>query len=139
MVRNFKRAVTVLVILILAASTFAFAAANTIERSNLGYKASVVTGYTITDIRYDLLDTDLTKVKAVIFSLTPVVPNDAAPVLVKISTVVGPPQNFGTSTCVVSGASPTWTATCTFGTPVNDIDLVTLDIIASSSANLSDT
>ena len=54
MVRNFKRSLTVLVILILAASTYAFAAANTIENSAVGYAANVVGGYTVTSVEYDL-------------------------------------------------------------------------------------
>jgi hypothetical protein len=139
MVRTFKVMLVALVVLVLAGSAYAFAAANTIAKSNAGYLASGVSGYAVAGIVYDLNTTTPTQLDKIIFTLAPIAPNDAAPVTVKISTVTGT-KNFGTSECVVSGSSTPWTVTCTFGTvetpaAINFADVVALDVIASSSAN----
>ncbi len=138
MVRNFKRAVTVLVILILAAATYAFAAANTIQSSNAGYKASDISGYAISSVTYDLGAADPTKLVGISFKVTAIDSSGNVPVVVKISTtgtIAVPAQNFTTSTCVVSGAVSPWQVICTF-TAAGGIDLITvtaLDIVVSSS------
>jgi hypothetical protein len=128
-----------LVVLVLAGSAYAFAAANTIAKSNAGYLASEVSGYAVAGIVYDLNVDDPTKLDKIIFTLAPISPNDAAPVTVKISTVTGT-KNFAGSACVVTGSSSPWTATCTFksgetNTPINLSDVAALDVIASSSSN----
>lgn len=139
MVRTFKVMLVALVVMVLAGSAYAFAAANTIAKSNAGYLASGVSGYDVAGIVYDLNVDDPTKLDKIIFTLAPISPNDAAPVTVKISTVTGT-KNFATSECVVTGSTTPWTATCTFGTvalpvAVNLADVVALDVVASSSAN----
>ena len=54
MFRNFKVLLIVLVVIVAAAGAYAFAAANTVEDSAAGYKASTVSGYAVTDLVYDL-------------------------------------------------------------------------------------
>jgi hypothetical protein len=129
-----------LVVLVLAGSAYAFAAANTIVKSNAGYLASVVSGYDVAGVVYDLKASDPTKLEKIIFTLAPITPNNAAPVTVKISTTGTETQQFGTSECVVTGSSTPWTATCTFGTVASPVaididDVVSLDVVASSSVN----
>ena len=60
MFRNFKVLLIVLVVIVIAGSAYAFAAANTVPDSAAGYKANVVPGYTVTNIVYDLDATDPT-------------------------------------------------------------------------------
>jgi hypothetical protein len=135
MVRNFKRSLTLLVILILVAATYAFAAANTIALSAVGFKAQTITGYAITDIVYDLNVADPTKLDKIIFSIAPTTVGDPKPVVVLISTTATGSENYATSTCVISLAASPYLSTCTFTAPINVSAVVQLDIIASSSAN----
>ena len=139
MLRKSKRIVlSLLVILVLTASTYAFAAANTIPDSAAGYAAESVPGYTISNIQYDLLDSNPTKLKAIIFNINPTGGSVVPAVTVKISTTVV--QDFTTSVCVLTVSGTL--ATCTFGggTPVaiNVADVVQLDIVATSSTNATD-
>ena len=54
MVRNIRVLFIVLVVLFIAGSTYAFAAANTVPATKLGDGTGTVTGYTITAIAYTL-------------------------------------------------------------------------------------
>jgi len=137
MVRNFKRSIIVLVVLILVASTFAFANANTIALSAIGYKAQAITGYAVSAIVYDLVDGTPTTVSKINFTIAPATVGDPKPAVVKISTTGVGLENFATSTCVAGGAAgdANWPVVCTFTAPINVIDIAHLDIIASSSAN----
>lgn len=126
MARTFKIMLVALVILVLAGSAYAFAAANTIEASNAGYKASTVSGYAITNIVYGL-NTDPTKLDTITFAIAPIAPNTAAAQTVMISTTTV--QDFTTSTCVVD----TGVATCTFTAPINVDAVAALDIVANSN------
>lgn len=126
-----------LIVLIIAGSTYAFAAQNTIALSAAGYKAQVISGYAVSDIIYDLTTGDPTKLSKIIFTISPITAGDPAPVTVLISTTAV--QGFTSSECVVVGAGP-YTATCTFGTvavpaPINVIDVTKLDIVITSSTN----
>jgi hypothetical protein len=131
MFRNFKVLLIVFVAIVVAGSAYAFAAANTIAVSGAGYKDSVVSGYAVTNVIYDL-DTDPTKLEKIIFDIAPIAPNTAAAVVVKISTAAI--QDFTTSTCVISGTT-TIIATCTFTSAIDVADVVALDVVASSSSN----
>lgn len=133
MVRTFKVMLVALVVLVIAGSAYAFAAANTIAESNAGYKASEVSGYAVTNVVYDLNTADPTKLDKIIFDIAPIAPNTVEPVTVKISTTTS--QDFTTSTCVVTKPDTTSIATCTFSTAIDVDAVVALDIVASSSIN----
>ena len=135
MARKFKGFLSVLVILVLAASTYAFAAANIVPDSAAGYKASAVPGYTISNIVYDLNTANPTKLDKIIFNIAPTT-GTAAAVTVKISVTAV--QDFTTTECVVTLAGTL--VTCTFGTVAvpaafDVANVVQLDIVATSSAN----
>jgi 2-methylisocitrate lyase-like PEP mutase family enzyme len=134
MARTFKVVLVALVVLALAGSAYAFAAANTIAVSGAGYKASTIGGYAVTNVVYDLNDTDPTKLSKVIFDIAPVEPNTAKAVTVKISTTISSAPNYTASTCVITGTSPV-VATCSFTADIDVDDVVALDIAASSSLN----
>lgn len=133
MSNTLKLLVIGLVVAVIAGSAYAFAAQNTVANPGAaGYKANVVPGYTITNVVYDLNASDPTKLDKVIFDIDPT-SGSAEAVTVKIS--VTSTQDFTTSTCVISGTAPDTLATCTFTTPVDLVNVVALDIVASSSTN----
>jgi hypothetical protein len=129
MFRNFKALLFVFAILVIAGSTYAFAAQNTIADSAGGYKASVVPGYAVTNIVYDLDATDPTTVDAITFDIAPS-SGSAAAALVKVQTVDG-----GTwKDCTLSGAGPSKAATCTYGSLLL-VDVTALNVVASSTTD----
>ena len=147
MFRNLKRAVMVLVILVLAASTYAFAAANTVAPSNLGVGSDPVMGYAVSNIVYDLNQSvDPVTVYAISFRLTTLdvvsaVP--APPVFVSINTAApaAVPVWSATAVCsngiVADAAVPPlfWTVTCTMAVQPTVLGVLSLEVLASSSLN----
>jgi hypothetical protein len=129
MFRNFKVVLLVLAFLVIGGSAFAFAAQNTIAESAGGYKASVVSGYAVTNIVYDLDATDPTIVDAITFDIAPS-SGSAAAALVKVQTASG-----GTWTdCTLSGAGPSKSATCTYGSLQLE-NVTALNVVASSTTD----
>ena len=153
MLRKPKKAfLALLVIFILLSSTYAFANANTIQKSNLGFKASPVTGYAISNIAYNLDNDDPTLLSTITFNIVPIAPNDRPPLLLAISTartaevvenltanppisaIAAAPADWEDWSCGISGASPTWVGTCVVADPGIDVGLVySLDVVVSSS------
>jgi hypothetical protein len=133
MFRNFKVLLSVLVVIVVAASGFAFAAANSVPDTNAGYGVSVVSGYTVSNIIYDYTAATPTTLDSIHFTLTSDGVSNLQKPEVQISTTAGvAAADFATSTCSVSATSP-WVATCTFGTAINVADVVALNVLASSS------
>ena len=131
MARTFKVMLVALVVLVLAGSVYAFAAANTIAPSNAGYKASEVSGYAIANVVYGFKTGDPTKLTKITFDIAPISPNTVEPVTVQISTTTA--QDFTTSTCAITKPALTSVATCTFTSAINVDAVVALDIVASSN------
>ena len=148
MFRNVKRFTAILLVLILAASTYAFAAANTMIDSNVGYGASDIRGFTVSAIVYDLtVSADPPTVNAVGFNLTTNDPSPTAlsgPVYVAVNTTgnaatlptAGTP-NWANASCTfgasVAGAFIIWPVVCIFTTEPTVTAVISLDIVASTS------
>jgi hypothetical protein len=130
MLRNFKVLLFALVIFAVAGSAYAFAAQNTVEDSAAGYKASVVPGYTVTNLVYDLDSADPSIVDAITFSISPS-SGSAAAVLVKIQTETA---GAWTNCTLVAAVSPAMDVTCTFGSLAVE-DVTALNIVASSTTD----
>ena len=130
MFRNFKVLLLVLAILVIAGSAYAFAAQNTIADSAAGYKASVVPGYTVTNIVYDLDATDPTTVDAITFAIAPSSGSSVA-ALVKVQTSSG---GAWTNCTLAAGVAPSMNATCTFGSLALE-QVTALNIVASSTTD----
>jgi len=97
-----------LLLFVLAGSTYAFAASNTVPPSNAGDGEGVISGYTVSNITYSTSGGDLT---GVTFTLS-------APASVVQASVVN-----GVAPVGCSGPGPTWT--CTFsGVTVLEADLL---------------
>jgi hypothetical protein len=128
MLRNFKVLLTVLVIIAVAGSAYAFAATNTVPDSAAGYKANVVPGYTVTNVVYDLKSTDPTIVDKITFDIAPSSGTVVA-AITKLQTVTSGTWKDCT---LVAGTAPSMTVTCTYGS-LALIDVTALNIVASSS------
>jgi len=130
MFRNFKVLVIALIIFAVAGSAYAFAAANTVPDSAAGYKASVVSGYTVTSIAYDLDATDPTLVDEITFDIAPSSGTVVA-AIVKLQTATA---GAWTDCSLVAGTAPSMTVTCTYGS-LQLADVTALNVVASSSAD----
>jgi len=128
MARTLKVMLVALVVLVIAGSTYAFAAANTVPDSAAGYKANTVSGYTVTEVVYDLNAADPTLVDKITFKVGPTTGTvDAA--LVEIRTVSGGSWKVCTLGTAVLHVIP---VTCTY-TALALADIDALDVVASSS------
>jgi hypothetical protein len=130
MFRNFKAFLIVFAVLVIAAGAYAFAAQNTVADSAAGYKASVVPGYTVTNIVYDLDATDPTIVDAITFDIAPTSGTVVA-AIVKVQTATG---GSWTDCSLAAGTPPSMDVTCTYGS-LALADITALNIVASSSAD----
>jgi len=70
MLRNLKVLSIVAVVIILAISTYAFAAANTVPATKAGDGSGVISGYTVTNVAYNLNATDPSSLDSVNFTLS---------------------------------------------------------------------
>ncbi len=103
-----KLAGLVILSLALTAGTYAFAAANTVPASNAGDGNGAVSGYTVSNIAYDInTDSDPTDVDSVSFTLSA----NAGQVFAKLvasgstyTSCTGGPLNW---TCAMPAAGPT--------------------------------
>jgi len=130
MFRNFKVLLIALLAIAIAGGVYGFAAANSVPASAAGYSASVVSGYTITNIVYDLNATDPTLVDKITFLAAPSTGTLVA-ALAKIQTATA---GAWTSCVLVAGTAPSMTVTCTTtGLPIADI--TALNIVVSSSVD----
>jgi hypothetical protein len=128
MFRNFKILLIVLVVIVAAGSVYAFAATNTVPDSAAGYKANVIPGYTVTNIVYDLDETDPTLVDAITFDVAPSSGTVIA-AIAKLQTATG---GAWTDCTLVAGVAPSMEVTCTYGA-LDLVDVTALNIVASST------
>jgi hypothetical protein len=63
--------VIIAVALILSVTTYAFAAANTVDTSGAGDGSATISGYTVTGVTYTLNTADPSKIDTVKFTVTP--------------------------------------------------------------------
>ncbi|MBK8781379.1 MAG: hypothetical protein IPO22_06165 [Anaerolineales bacterium] len=123
MLRNFKVLFVVIVVVILSAATYAFAAANTVPDTKAGDGTGTVSGYTVTDVVYTLNATTPTTLDSVSFDLGAA----AATGKVKAQLVA----TTGTwYTCTQVGVTTVWTCD-TSGLTASSIDQ--LRVVAASN------
>jgi hypothetical protein len=70
MFRNLKVLAIVAVVIILAVSTYAFAAANTVPATKAGDGSGVISGYTVSNVVYNLNATNPASLDSVDFTLS---------------------------------------------------------------------
>ncbi len=134
MSRNIKVLLVFVAVLALAGAAYGFAAGNTVAPSAAGYTAKVISGYTVSNIQYNLKAADPTTVANITFNIAPTTPGDPEAVTVYLQTAVSGP--WTTCGVVTTGTTTLVTkATCT-PTILPTVELVTaLNIVASSTAD----
>ncbi len=120
MLRNFKVLLIVLAVIVIAVSAYAFAAANTVPATSAGAGSGTVSGYTITNVVYNLNATDPQNLDSVNFTLS------AAATTVKIKLVAAG-STWYNCTVVLNND---WTCTTT-GATVSSMDQ--LNVVATSN------
>ena len=119
MLRNFKVLLIAVLVLVLAGGAYAFAAANSVPKSAAGYVTGEVSGYTVTNIVYDLNAADPTKVENITFSISPS-SGDVVAAIVKIQTAAS-----GWKDCdLTAGTAPAMSVKCAYTTPFLALDSV---------------
>jgi hypothetical protein len=118
--KSMKTMMVVLIALVLAGFSYAYAAANTVPASNAGDGSGAITGYTITNVKYNLNTTDPSKIDTVTFN------TGAAAATIKIRL-----DNTTTwYTCTAVTVSP-WTTTCTT-TGATVVGATNLQVVATN-------
>lgn len=122
MIRNMKVLFVVLVVIAMAASAYAFAAANTVPATKAGDGSGAISGYTVSAIVYNLNSSNPTNLDSVDFTLS-----DAA-VTVKIKLVSAGSTWYNCT--VVSGND--WT--CNTTSPAQTVTTMdSLEVVATSN------
>jgi hypothetical protein len=113
----------ILLALIMAVATYAFAAANTVDESGAGDGAKAISGYTITAVKYTLGIPDPSNISSVSFNIAPT-SGASAPTSVKIQLVAA----GSWYSCTMASSI----ATCdTTGTPVTALAATNLRVVAA--------
>jgi hypothetical protein len=107
-------ALVFLVVLIIAAGSYAFTAANTVPDTEAGAGAGTISGYTISNVSYTLDSTTPTELDAVTFDVA----GNADPATVKVQL----DSSGGTWYDCTMGTSPSWSCTITDTLLVADMD-----------------
>lgn len=130
MFQNLKVLLIAVFIIVLAGGAYAFAAANTVPDSTAGSGASVVGGYTVSNIAYDLNATDPTIVDEITFTITPDSGSDKA-----VSVFVQAESGGSWTTCsVADGVLPAVDVTCTYGALALE-DVTVLNVVANGTTD----
>lgn len=129
MFRNIKVLLIAVFVIAIAASAYGFAAANTVPASTAGSGGSTVSGYTVSNVVYDLDDTDPSLVDAITFTVAPDTGTQKA-VAVFVQTANG----GGWTSCPVTGVGPSVDATCTFGA-LTLASVTELNVVANSTTD----
>ena len=122
MFRNLKVLSIILVVIVLAVSAYAFAAANTVPTTRAGTGAGAISGYTVSNVVYNLNASDPTVLDSVDLTL------DAAATNVQIKLVAAGSSWYDCS--IVSGND--WT--CDTASPAQTVaSMDELEVVASSN------
>ncbi len=123
MLRNLKVLSIVAVVIILAISTYAFAAANTVPATKAGDGSGVISGYTVSNVAYNLNAADPSSLDSVDFTLS------AAATQAKIKLVAAGSTWYTCS--IVTGND--WTCDTTVGTVATVASMDELKVVAASN------
>jgi hypothetical protein len=109
-----KLLVTIAAAAVVAAGAYAFTAANTVPASKAGAGSGAVSGYTITNLHYNLNATAPGDIDSLTFNVSPVVPSTSTgKVTIQATLSSGGPYTYtcatdttgATATCVTSSPS----------------------------------
>ena len=113
------------VALAIGGGAYAFTSSNTVPSTVAGAGAASVSGFTVTNLHYNLDATTPTNVDSLTFAITPAVPNTGTgKVLVQVALTTGGPNNYSCTTdtggtnVTCSTTSPALTAGAVTGVTV---------------------
>ena len=124
--RHLRTFVVLLLALVLAAAVYGFAAANTVPTSHAGDGQNTVSGYTVSNIHYELSSTDPTKVSKVSFDLDASADNGGVYAAVGDNSS---PTNWTWSNACTNSSGNTWE--CTFSSPPAVLNVYHLRVVAA--------
>lgn len=116
--RVFKILLLVAVVLVLSTTAYAFAASNTVPASNAGDGASTISGYTVTNVHYNLNGSNPANIDTVTFTISPALPAGG---VVTIQLVT---SGSWYSCAVASGTNVTCTTTGATASTANNLRIV---------------
>lgn len=124
--RSFKmrHLALMMLVLILAAATYGFAAANTVPDGGAGDGQGTISGYTIGSVNYNLLGSDPSKVASVDFTVTP---NGGAPAAQTVKITLDDTTWYDCSN--TSGS--TWSCSFTSGNEPTVLSASQLRVVAT--------
>jgi hypothetical protein len=125
MLRNFKVLFVIVIAIVLAVSAYAFADANTVPATKAGDGAGVISGYTVSNVVYNLNATDPTALDSVEFTLS------AAASQAQIKLVAAGSDWYVCDDGVSAGID--WTCNTTVGTPATVGSMDELEVVATSN------
>jgi hypothetical protein len=117
--------VVALVMLVLAAAVYGFAAANTVDATGAGAGSGTISGYEITNVEYTLNSTDPQVLDGVNFDVASL-GTLGQPTTVKVQLN----STGGAWYACSAGTAPAWTCDTT-GTSINVEDMDTLNVVAA--------
>ena len=111
MTRGFTVALVVGMTLLTGLGAYAFTAANTVPQSNVGAGSGTVSGYTVSNVHYNLNATTSTNVDSLTFTVSPVIPSTGSgTVVISVDLVSGGSTRY---TCTRNAAGDTVTCATT--------------------------
>jgi len=110
--RKLAAAVGVIVALGIGAGAYAFTASNTVPSSTAGAGAGAVTGYTVTNLHYNLDTAMPANIDSLTFTIAPAVPNSGSgKVVISAALSTGGPTNYTCTTDATNGTTVTCATT----------------------------
>ena len=96
---HLKVLVAAVAALVVAAGAYAFTAANTVPATTAGAGSGVVSGYTVTNLHYNLNATTPINIDSLTFTVSPVIPSTSSgKVLVQAVLSTGGPNSYTCTT-----------------------------------------
>jgi hypothetical protein len=114
MFRNHRQISLIVAVVVAAAiggGAYAFTASNTVPTTTAGSGAGTVSGYTVTNLHYNLNATSPANIDSLTFTISPVVPSTSTgKVVIQAALTVGGPTSY-TCTTDTTGATVTCATT----------------------------
>ena len=96
---HLKVLVTAAAVLAVAGGAYAFTAANTVPATTAGAGSGTVSGYTVTNLHYNLNATTPVNIDSLTFAVAPVIPSTSSgKVIVQAVLSTGGPNNYACTT-----------------------------------------
>ena len=109
--RQISIVVAVVVAAVIGGGAYAFTASNTVPSTTAGSGAGTVSGYTVTNLHYNLNATSPANIDSLTFTISPVVPSTSTgKVVIQAALTVGGPTSY-TCTTDTTGATVTCATT----------------------------